>query len=90
MRTAAELNDNQDFRTADTIDIAIGQMLALAELANVTFHVVDDRLVMRSSRMDPKLWAPVRWYLDQIGVDAIRDYFKRTTTEDRAALSAAA
>ena len=72
------------------IDLAIGQMLALAELANVAFSANDGRLIMRSSRMDAKYWPTVRWYLDQIGVDAIIDYFSRTTDEDRAALSATA
>ena len=71
-------------------DVAIGQMLALAEVANVAFNVNDGRLIMRSSRLDPKLWHPIRWYLDQIGIDAIIDYFHRTTDADRAALSAAA
>jgi hypothetical protein len=45
---------------------------------------------MVSTRLDPKLWAPVRWYLDEIGLEAITDYFRRTTDEDRAVLSAAA
>jgi hypothetical protein len=75
--------------TTDT-DIAIGQMLALAELANVAFTAADGRLMVRSSRMDPKHWSTIRWYLDQIGVPAIIDYFNRTTDKDRAALSAPA
>ena len=78
-----------DPRTTDT-DVAIGQMLALAELANVAFSAADGRLVVRSTRMDTKHWPTIRWYLDQIGVPAIIDYFNRTTDEDRAALSATA
>jgi hypothetical protein len=45
---------------------------------------------MRATGMDPKHWPTIRWYLDQIGVPAIIDYFNRTTNEDRAALSAPA
>jgi hypothetical protein len=39
-------------RTTDT-DVAIGQMLALAELANVAFTAADGRLIMRATGMDP-------------------------------------
>jgi hypothetical protein len=45
---------------------------------------------MFSSHANWKLWMPVRAYLDEIGVEAIVDYFARTTSEDRAVLSAAA
>ena len=74
---------------ADT-DLSIAQMLALAQAANVSFDMVGDRLVIRSTHMDWKLWPPVRWYLDEIGIPAITEYFKRTTPEDRALLSARA
>lgn len=90
MRMPEASNQNLSLRNAAEIDLAIGQMLALAERANVSFHIQDGRLAMVSTRLDPKLWAPVRWYLDEIGLEAITDYFRRTTDEDRAVLSAAA
>lgn len=65
-------------------------MLALATLAKIKFDVADGRLVMFSSHANWKLWMPVRAYLDEVGVEAIVDYFARTTSEDRAVLSAAA
>ena len=88
MRTVAEFV--QPHAEANPIDLAVAQMLALAEVANVGFDVADGRLVMRSAHMDWKLWPPVRRYLDEIGVDAIIDYFQRHGLEERAALSAAA
>ena len=75
---------------ATEIDLSIAQMLALARAANVSFDIAGDRLVIRSTQMDWKLWPPVRWYLDEIGIPAITAYFKRTTPEDRALLSALA
>jgi hypothetical protein len=72
------------------VDLSIAQMLALAQAANVSFDIAGDRLVIRSTRIDWKLWPPVRWYLDEIGIPAITDFFKRTTAEDRAVLSALA
>ena len=75
---------------ADPTDLAVAQFLELAKLANVTFQVVDGRLVMRSSRIDWKRWPTVRFYLDQIGIAAITEFFRRNTDEARAKLSAAA
>jgi hypothetical protein len=72
------------------VDVSIAQMLALATLAKIKFDVADGRLVMFSSHANWKLWMPVRAYLDEIGVEAIVDYFARTTSEDRAVLSAPA
>lgn len=76
--------------TAEPIDVAVAQMLDLAKRANITFDVVDGRLVMISAKADWKLWPPVRACLDEIGVDAIVEYFQRTTSEERAQLSAVA
>jgi len=66
------------------VDISIAQMLALAKLANIEFEVAQNRLLIRSARANWKLWPPVRHYLDEIGVDAIVDFFNRTTARDRA------
>lgn len=85
------LDIRQDFlRRADPVDLGVAQFLDLARAANVTFVLVDGRLVMRAARMDWKLWRPLRRCLDEIGVAAITDYFKRTSPEDREVLSAAA
>ena len=74
----------------DALDLAVAQFLDLAKGANVSFELVDGRLVMRSSRVDWKLWSPVRHYLDELGVQAITDYFRRNGEQERAVLSAAA
>ncbi len=69
---------------------AVAQFLALAKIANVSFELVDDRLVMRAARLDWQSWFPVRRCLDEIGVPAIEAYFRSTTPEQRARLSAPA
>ncbi len=77
-------------RRADPVDLGVAQFLDLARAANVTFVMVDGRLVMRAAHMDWRLWRPLRRCLDEIGIAAITEYLKRTTPEDREALSAAA
>ena len=77
-------------RGSATVDISIAQMLALAKLANIEFEVARNRLLIRSARANWKLWPPVRHYLDEIGVDAIVDYFNRTSAEHRLRLAAPA
>ena len=72
------------------VDVSIAQMLELAKLAKIKFEVADGRLVMFSTHADWNLWKPVRAYLDEIGVEAIVEYFARTTSEERQVLSAAA
>ncbi len=85
------LDRREDFlRGADPVDLGVAQFLDLARAANVTFVLVDGRLVMLAARMDWKLWRTLRRCLDELGVVAIMDYFRRTTPEDREVLSAAA
>ena len=87
----AHLIKDQQFKAGmNPVDVSIGQMLDLAKAADIEFGLVEGRLVMFSSKMNWKLWKPVRAYLDEIGVEAIADYFNRTSSEDRALLSAAA
>ena len=90
MKTVSDFARAQERAGTAAVDIAVAQMLALAELANVRFDVDNGRLVMCAAHMDQKLWPPVRSYLDEIGVDAIVDYFERHGRAERAALSAAA
>lgn len=85
------LDKRQDFMDqAHPADVAVAQFLDLARAANVTFELVDDRLIMRSTRADWKLWQPLRRCLDEIGIEAIAEYFRATSPEDRAILSAVA
>ncbi len=77
-------------KAPEPIDVAVAQMLDLAKRANITFDVVDGRLVLISAHADWKLWPPVRACLDEIGVDVIVEYFRRTTSAERAMLSSAA
>jgi hypothetical protein len=89
MRTLLATQINH-FETADPIDVAIAQMLDLARRANIAFDERDGQLVMISPGADWLLWPAVRACLDEIGVDAILDYFRRTTRAERMNLSAAA
>jgi len=72
------------------VDLAIGQMLALAKVANVSFHLANDRLAVRFVNPRWQLWPGVRQCLDEIGHDAVVSYFQRTTAEQREQLSQAA
>ena len=90
MRETLILNEANESRVNANVDISIAQMLALAKLANIEFDVARDRLLIRSAKANWKLWPPVRHYLDEIGVDAIVDYFNRTSAEHRTKLSAPA
>lgn len=74
----------------DATDLAIGQMIALAKVANVSFHFANGRLAVRFANPVWKLWSGVRQCLDEIGMEALVAYFGRTTPEEREQLSAAA
>ena len=71
-------------------DLAIGQLLGLAQSAGFRFDLIDGRLVTISPTPDWRLWPTLRACLDDIGADAIITYFERTTQDSRAELSAAA
>jgi len=72
------------------MDLAIGQLLGLAQSAGYTFDPADRRLVKISANADGRLWTALKTLLDDIGVDAIVAYFERTTPERRKAHSAIA
>lgn len=90
MRETLTTTEAAQARSSSAVDISIAQMLALARVANIEFNVAENRLLIRSAKADWKLWPPVRHYLDEIGVDAIVDFFKRTSSEYRARLAAPA
>jgi hypothetical protein len=71
-------------------DMAIGQLLGLANSAGFRFDVMDGRLVTISATPDWRLWPTLRACLDDIGVEKIITYFERTTRERRKVLSAPA
>ena len=90
MRETLMTSEAATARNSAAVDISIAQMLALARAANIEFDVAHDKLLIRSARANWKLWPPVRHYLDEIGVDAIVDFFNRTSSDYRARLSAPA
>lgn len=75
---------------ASAADLAVGQLLGMANGASFRFDVIDGRLVIVSANGDWERWPALRACLDDIGVDAIIGYFERNTPERRAALSATA
>jgi hypothetical protein len=75
---------------ASATDMAIAQLLALAQSAGFRFDVIDGRLVTISATPDWRLWPTLRALLDDIGVETILAYFEGTTQEKRTALSAPA
>lgn len=75
---------------ASVTDLAIGQLLGLADSAGFRFDLIDGRLVTISATADWRLWPTLRACLDDIGVDAVITYFEQTTPEQRKELSATA
>jgi len=71
-------------------DIAIGQMLALAQATNVTFAYADGHLIARYGSGYWESWPAVRTVLEEIGLPAIEAYFRRHGPEERLLLSSAA
>ena len=82
--TAASSNSDRAFAQA------VGQFLALARSANVSFDLVDNRVVMRAVNLKPRQWQPIRTLLDELGTARIEAFLKGTTDEERAELSAIA
>ena len=81
-------NRHELLKSADPADITVAQFLGLARAANISFVMMDGRLVMHSARMNWKLWHTLRRCLDEIGVSTIADFLTRTTPENREILSA--
>ena len=75
---------------ASAMDMAIAQLLGLANSAGFRFDLIEGRLVTISATPDWRLWPTLRACLDDIGVEAIITYFERTSQERRTTLSAAA
>jgi hypothetical protein len=71
-------------------DLAIGQLLGLAESARVKLEVVGGRLQIVSENPDRRQWKTIRRCLEEIGFDAVREYLTRNSPQRRAALSAIA
>jgi hypothetical protein len=75
---------------ASVRDMAIAQLLGLAQSAGFRFDVIDGRLVNVAPTADWAQWPLLRSCLDEIGVDAVIAYFERTSQDQRAALTAPA
>lgn len=75
---------------ASAKELAIAQLLGLANSAGFRFDLIDGRLVTISATPDWRLWPTLRACLDDIGVEAIITYFEQTTRERRKVLSAPA
>jgi hypothetical protein len=69
---------------------AIAQFLALARIANVTFQLVDNRLVLCAAGVRWNQWRPIRQCLDEFGIPAIEAFFRHTTPDERTRLAAPA
>ena len=71
-------------------DLAIGQLLGLAESAGIRWEVSNGALVLASAKAGDRLLPTISTCLDQIGAEAIVEYFNRHSPERRAELSATA
>jgi hypothetical protein len=60
------------------LEAGIAEFLALARSANVFFEIVNDRLTVRAVDPDRRMWAPIRRLLDEIGIEPIERFVRRT------------
>jgi hypothetical protein len=75
---------------ASMTDLAIGQLLGLAESAQVRLEVVGGRLEIVSANPDRRQWTTIRKCLEEIGFDAVIEFLTRNSPARKAALSAIA
>ncbi len=75
---------------ASLTDLAIGQLLGLANSARIKFEVVEGRLEIVSANSDWRQWTTIKTCLEEIGFDAVLEYLKRNSPARRVALSAIA
>ena len=75
---------------ASLTDLAIGQLLGLAESARLKLEVVEGRLEIASENPDRRQWMTISKCLEEIGFDAVVEYLTRNSPARRAALSAIA
>lgn len=59
-------------------DAGIAEFIGMAGSANVFFEIVNDRLTVRAVNPNWKMWAPIRHFLDEIGVSKIEGYVRRS------------
>jgi hypothetical protein len=75
---------------ASLTDLAIAQLLGLAESAGIRLAVSNGQLALISGMAGDRRLATILTCLDQIGVDAVVEYFNRLPPQRRAELSAIA
>jgi hypothetical protein len=78
--------DNDDRAFA----LAVGQFLALAASAGVSFDLIDGRVVMHAVNLQAREWLPIRTLLDELGIARIEAFFRGTTSDQRSRLGAVA
>ena len=75
---------------ASLTDLAIGQLIGLANSARIKFEVVDNRLEVVTANSDQRQWTTIKACLEEIGFEAVFEYLKQNSPARRAALSAVA
>jgi hypothetical protein len=60
------------------LEVGIAQFIDMARSANVFFEIVNGRLTVRAVNPDWKMWAPIRHLLDEIGIEHIDRFVRRT------------
>ena len=60
------------------LELGIAEFIDMARSANVFFEIVNDRLTVRAVNPDWRMWAPIRHLLDEIGIEHIERFVRRT------------
>jgi hypothetical protein len=92
MQPIARLGSKQRDRSTlmdgvSATDLAIGQLLGMAQSADFHFQVLDGRLTVVAAKGDWKTMKAIGRVLSEIGIDTIVDYFQRHPSEERELLS---
>ena len=60
------------------LELGIAEFIDMARSANVFFEIVNGRLTVRAVNPDWTMWGPIRHLLDEIGIERIDRFVRRT------------
>ena len=60
------------------LEAGIAEFIDMARSANVFFEIVNGLLTERAVNPDWKMWGPIRHLLDEIGIERIDRFVRRT------------
>ena len=62
-------------------DAGIAEFIDMARSANVYFDIIHGRLTVRAINPDWKVWRPIRYFLDEIGIERVERYLRSVRSD---------